>query len=219
MDGLKKRYNSISIDFSSCRKKPWEEMQIFTDLLKKGDRVLDVGCGNGRFYESINSVAEYVGIDLSEKLIQIAKKKHPDGNFLIADILSAPFSSASFDKVYAIAVFHHIPSERLRQRFLEEIRRILKPGGMLILTVWDIWEKPKRRREVIRQGFLSFLGMSKLDVGDVILDWLGSDFYFHCFNLYGLKRRIKKAGFRIIKSGDAPSEGGRNLFVVATTDN
>lgn len=70
MAEISRRYDITSNSFSDSWKTPWSELDfLFDDFLEKGDRVLDVGCGNGRFYEKVIPVANYVGIDNSKELI------------------------------------------------------------------------------------------------------------------------------------------------------
>ncbi len=214
---MSKRYDTVSSSFSSSRKTSWSELNfLFKDFLKKGDKVLDIGCGNGRSYEKIAPVADYIGIDNSKELIEIARKSYPDGDFRVADALNPPFNDEEFDKIYSTALFHHIPSEELRMEFLRKINRLLKPGGIMVLTVWDIWEKTARKKMVIKQSIKSLLGMSEFDVGDVLLQWQGfDDFYFHCFSIRGLIKRCKKANLKVIRTGKLPSKGGTNIFIIA----
>lgn len=99
---------------------------------------------------------------------------------------------------------------------LQEIQRVLKPGGIAVITVWDIWEKTARKKKIVKGAILSLLCLSKFDIGDVLLNWQGFDnFYFHCFSIRGLVRRCKMAGLEVIRSGRAPSKGGTNLFIIA----
>ena len=136
-------YNLIASDFSRTREFVWPEIAfLFEKFLKRGDVVLDLGCGNGRWVETFKKQeVEYFGLDNSEKLIQIAKARYPDVNFIKADALNLPFPDNHFDKVYSVAVFHQIPSEEFRLRFLEEAKRVLKPNGLFILTVWKFHQK------------------------------------------------------------------------------
>ena len=209
------RYDLVSERFSDSRKDPWSELDFLFDSLQSGERVLDIGCGNGRAFERMTSV-DYVGIDNSERLVKIAEKRYPDREFIVADALNLPFSDHDFDRVYAIGLIHHIPSEEKRMKFLKEVTRVLKPGGTVAFTVWDIWEKTARRKKVIKEAFFSIVGLSKLDIGDVLLSWQSfDDFYFHCFSASGLAKRCRKAGLEILQVGRAPSKGGTNIFVVA----
>jgi ubiquinone/menaquinone biosynthesis C-methylase UbiE len=187
-------YNSIADKYSRVREKNWKEFDfLFDKYLSSGDRVADLGCGNGRFYSSFkNKNVDYLGIDVSDKLIEIARKNYPEAKFEVSSV--EKMNDKSFDKVYSIAVLHHIPSYELRLNFLKEIKRILKDDGKLILTVWNLKEKLKQR---------SIWDWFRLDRGDVFLPWYGSkDTYFHCFNLEELIQLGKEAGFEVVNKGE-----------------
>ena len=204
-------YNSIADKYSRVREKDWREMDFLFEYLKPDDVVLDSGCGNGRFFPSFKD-GRYFGVDPSSQLIGIAKNNHPQGNFQVASGDSLPFADDYFDKVYSIAVLHHIPSFDLRLQFLKEAKRVLKPGGYLILTVWDLKEKLKGK------GFFHWLKARKLDKNDVFLPWHGSkDTYFHCFNLEELVQLVKDSGFEVLDKGEI-AVGLRpyfNFYIVA----
>jgi ubiquinone/menaquinone biosynthesis C-methylase UbiE len=206
-------YNKIADKYSRVREKSWQEMEFLFDRLKEGDRALDLGCGNGRFYGLFKKRgAGYVGIDNSEKMIGIAKEKYPEADFRTASGLDIPFPDSSFDKVYGIAVLHHIPGRELRLAFLEESRRVLKEGGNLVLTVWDFKEKTGKA------GIFDWFKKRKLEKGDLLLPWYGSaDTYFHCFNLKELVQLVKEAGFKVVEQGEI-SVGLKpysNFYIVA----
>lgn len=190
-------YNSISEKYSRVRQKDWKEMDfLFDKHLNPNDVVLDLGCGNGRFFPCFNGV-QYFGVDSSSGLIEIAKNNYPQGNFQIASSDSLPFPDNYFDKIFSIAVLHHIPSLQLRSQFLKEARRVLKDDGSLILTVWDLKEKLKKK------SFFDWFKMRKLDKGDVFLPWYGSEStYFHCFNLEELVQLVKDSGFEVLDKGE-----------------
>jgi Methylase involved in ubiquinone/menaquinone biosynthesis len=138
----KEDYDSIAQDFSRTRQSFWKELEMLKDYVKEGEKVLDIGCGNGRLFQILKDKnIEYTGIDFSKNLIELAKKKYPEGNFLVANALNLPFKENTFDKVFLIAVLHHIPSKELRSQVLKEAKRVLKPQGLLILTVWNLGKK------------------------------------------------------------------------------
>ena len=187
-------YNSIADKYSRVRDKNWKEFEfLFDKYLFPKNKVLDLGCGNGRFYPSFKSKGiDYLGIDVSSKLIEIAKSNYPEARFEVCSIELIP--DKSFDKIYSIAVLHHVPSHDLRLKFLKEIKRTLKNDGNLILTVWNLKEKMKKR---------NLLDWFRLDKGDVFLPWYGSkDTYFHCFNLEELIQLVVEAGFEVIDKGE-----------------
>ncbi|MFZ3054984.1 MAG: methyltransferase domain-containing protein [Minisyncoccales bacterium] len=210
-------YNSIADKYSSVREKDWKEMDfLFDKYLNSKDRVLDLGCGNGRFYSPfIKKEVEYIGADPSLNLINIAKKNHPQADFRVSLVDSLPFVDNYFDKVFSIAVLHHIPSLDLRLQFLKEAKRVLKSNGYLILTVWDLKEKLKG------DGLFGWLRIGKLDRKDVLLPWYGSeDTYFHSFNLEELSDLVIESGFKVAEKGEilVGERPYRNFYVVASKE-
>jgi ubiquinone/menaquinone biosynthesis C-methylase UbiE len=216
LEKTKDDYNAFAERFSSARKNSWKEMKFLFNYLKSGDKALDLGCGNGRFFEEIEEKgADYAGVDNSEKLIEIAKNRYSDAKFFVGNALNLPFSDNCFDKVYAIAFLHHIPSQKFRIAILKEIRRVLKQNGILVLTVWNLWRKPKTWRLIFKFTILKILGKSKLDFRDIFLPWYDrKDCYFHCFTIKELKKLICQAGFEVIEKGKIPLRSNSNLYLV-----
>ncbi len=220
----KKDYNAISSMFSSARKFVWRDLIPLLDYTKIGDKVLDVGCGNGRLYEIFKGKSvDYIGIDNSEELIKIAKKTFSDVDFQEADIFKIPFPDNSFDKVYCIAVLHHIPSKQLRIEAIKELKRVLKPGGLLILTVWNLWQARISCPQVYRNTILKIIGKSKLDPRDILIPWkdqngqILAQRYIHAFTKKEIKKIANKAGFKIKEIGitERPELRENNIFLVA----
>lgn len=133
----KDAYNAVADLFSSTREYLWEDMKALGMYAHSGDKVLDVGCGNGRLLELWKDEGvDYVGVDQSEALIAIAKKRHLDVPFFVAEIADLPFDDDTFDVLYCIAVFCHIPPAA-QQQALCEMKRVLKPGGKVVMTNWN----------------------------------------------------------------------------------
>jgi len=220
LDKVRDDYNHIAFDFSNTRVNIWPEIAVLFDYIKKGDKILDLGCGNGRFVNIIKEKGgEYFGTDVSKNLIDIAKKTYPNENFQTTGPLKLPFIDNYFDVIYSIAVLHHIPSNDFRLEFLQEAKRALKTGGIFVLTVW----KPKDKQErFLKVKFLlkKIFGLAGgLDFRDVIEKWFGSnkgERYFHCFSQKELASLLKEAGFEVLKSGIIQNEKGnrQNLFAV-----
>ncbi len=216
----KENYNLIAEDFSSKRLTPWEETKfLFDNYLILGEKILDLGCGNGRYFIFVKGKGvDYFGVDNSEQLIQIAKNNYPEGKFRVADAFNLPFPNNFFDKVYTIAVLHHIPSDDLRIQFLNEIKRVLKSGGLLILTVWK-FHQLKERYLILKYTMLKLIGKSKLDWRDIFEPW-GKKIkrYYHCFSKKELEKLIERVGFKIKKIGVAKNTKGnrQNIYLIAT---
>lgn len=216
---VKDDYEIIAADYSASRPASWRELSIFNDLVKDGDRVLDLGCGNGRLIELfVGKNIDYLGVDNSKNLIDIAKKHHPNNNFLLADALNLSLEDKTFDAIFSIAVLHHIPSRELRIKFFNEAKRILKPNGILVLTVWNLLTR-KTILSYLRCSLLKGLGLSKLDFGDLFVSWSDkANRYYHLFSKGELERLAKEAGFEVNKVGLAKAyRGGRrsNLYLIA----
>jgi len=218
LNKTKSDYNLIAEDFSRTRWNMWAEYDFFRDYIKGGDSVLDAGCGNGRLLELLKDKnINYIGVDVSDKLIELAKKRYPENRFLVADNLNLPFPDSNFDKAFSIAVLHHIPSAELRKKALLELKRVLKPGGILILTVWDIRHK-KALPSALKYCLLKLIGKSKLDFRDAFVPWADKvEKYYHFFTKKELQFLVEKNGFKIIKKGIVRNKARKrsNVYIVA----
>jgi ubiquinone/menaquinone biosynthesis C-methylase UbiE len=93
-------------------------------------RVVDLGCGSGTFTHLLQrSGYDCVGLDISGKLIEAGRRKHPGIAFLQGDIEHLPFADASFDGVLLSGVVHHFPDP---SRCAAEVFRILRPQGRFV---------------------------------------------------------------------------------------
>lgn len=96
--------------------------------------LLDVGCGTGPMIELLASELpgrNYTGLDLTPRMIEVANEKGLDGaRFVVGDAEAMPFEDASFDAVICANSFHHYPNP---QAFFNEVSRVLRPGGLLVL--------------------------------------------------------------------------------------
>lgn len=223
LEKVKLDYELISGQFSDTRQYLWGELKKFDQYVKKGDKVLDVGCGNGRLYTLLKDKAvDYVGVDNSEEMINTARAKYEDQKtgilFEQGDILHLYYNESSFDAVFAIAVLHHIPSKKLRVKALNEVKRVLRPGGYFILTVWDIWGQSKYLWPILVNYLKKTVGKSELDYKDALIPWKAPngevlvERYVHAFTKREIKKLVKSAGFKIEK---IKREVGYNIYLIA----
>jgi SAM-dependent methyltransferase len=117
--------------------------------IRYGHRVLDIGCGAGRHsFESLKKGARVVAADLDDVVLKdvaqmgaamILEDQAPLGatlDCIRADALHLPFDNDTFDRVIASEVMEHIPDDEIAMR---EIQRVLKPGGIVVVTVPRRW--------------------------------------------------------------------------------
>jgi 2-polyprenyl-3-methyl-5-hydroxy-6-metoxy-1,4-benzoquinol methylase len=98
-----------------------------------GARVLDVGCGEGRFAAVLaRAQAEVVGIDVAAEPLRRARLRHPELDLRQVPVQGAwPLRDASFDAVWAGEVIEHVADTA---GWLSELRRVLRSGGLLLLS-------------------------------------------------------------------------------------
>ncbi|HZJ41592.1 MAG TPA: class I SAM-dependent methyltransferase [Patescibacteria group bacterium] len=206
---VQKNYNEIAVDFDMSRKKRiWPRTEEVCSIVKSGDKVLDLACGNGRLLESFHKKEiEYLGIDISEELINIAKKNYPNNNFIVGDLLDLKNISSEhkkYDHIFCLAALQHIPSEEYRLKVLQDAKSLLTDSGELIISNWNLWES-KHFKKIIINAILKIIGLNQLDFKDIIFFWKDSSGnkkskrYYHAFTKKELIKLSKMAGFKNIK--------------------
>ncbi|HBB03170.1 MAG: methyltransferase type 11 [Candidatus Peregrinibacteria bacterium GW2011_GWF2_38_29] len=107
----------------------------------KGKNVLDAGCGSGRIIGKLKNLeANITAIDISEKMIEIVRKKNSGVEVVKGDVRKMPFESGKFDIVIAPFVIVHM---KKLDAFFEECYRVLKTGGTFIFTNVNQRKAPK----------------------------------------------------------------------------
>lgn len=228
MDLIKKTredYNIIAKHFAQTRAKLWPELLQFKAFLRNGQRVLDWGCGHGRLVELFEGFdIEYIGIDQSSAQINLAKEKSVPVEkknkikFFCTARGEKKFPKEYFDLVFMVASFFHLPDDTTRLALLKKTYNELKPGGHLIMTVWNLesaWAKRKQH------------GWKKIAKNDFLIPWKNqagivmAERYYHMFSPTELKKLLKDSGFKVQRlefmseAQSTDSKGGRNLVAVA----
>ena len=111
----------------------------FARPLVRGKKVLDVSCGVGYGSRILSETAEHVtGVDLSTDAIARARRQNqgPRIDFQEADATQLPLADHSMDAVVSLETIEHLPQDRV-DLFLNELYRVLKPGGLLLMSTPD----------------------------------------------------------------------------------
>lgn len=104
-----------------------------------GDCILDVGCGTGSLTGVLSEsprVKNIVGVDLAEVYLESARQTIQDKrvSFKVGDATSLPFADKSFDRAFSMLVLQFVPDAK---KAVSEMRRVVRPGGIVAATVWD----------------------------------------------------------------------------------
>jgi len=162
----------------------WREVEV--GLLKKewgkvfrGKKVLDLGCGEGEIGREVMGEAEW-GLDNDPGMVRKAKKSGAYKKVLLAGAEKIPLKSGEVDMVFSNSVLEHIFHLR---RVLNEVSRVLKPGGMLVTTM------PSHK-------LVEYIGLGK------VYGWLFNKKYDH-YHLYSASKwgeLLKQAGLELVDS-------------------
>ncbi len=209
LNGLEAGYNLMADKFSQTRSFFWDDLAFISDYIEDGDTLLDYGCGNGRFLEIIkNKKINYIGVDISRNLIELAKAKYPERkeSFLkISSQDSLAFSDNFFNKIISIAVFHHFPVKYAKKK-AKELYRLTKPGGTVVITVWNLWQKKYWKNFFDISALMSkatrFGECSGFGLKDIFVPFRNNNDeifkrYHHMYNKKELEDIFVKAGFEI----------------------
>lgn len=136
--------------------------------LAPGESVLDVGCGTGSLVlaskRRVGRTGMVTGIDASPEMIERARRKAMNKgegiHFEVARVESLPFPNETFDVVLSTLVMHHLP-RATRERCVSEMRRVLRPGGRLLVVDF---EKPANKRGGLISHFHRHGGVPLRDI-------------------------------------------------------
>lgn len=113
----------------------WSRQYNDFENLLKGKRILDSGSGAGRDTKHfISKGYEVESIDLSKGMIEEARKRVPEGNFMRMDMTDLKFEDSSFDGIWCCASLLHL-NEAEAEKAISEFARVLKKGGILFVSV------------------------------------------------------------------------------------
>jgi tRNA (uracil-5-)-methyltransferase TRM9 len=139
---VRETYDHIGEHFAKTRAHPWPAVERFVE---RGERValgLDLGCGNARHAAVLASRAErVVGIDASRTVLEAARERREREGFSVAlcqaDATHLPLADSTIDLAVYIATIHHLPTRAARIDSLDELARVLAPGGRALASAWS----------------------------------------------------------------------------------
>uniref|UniRef100_A0A5B7AR48 Methyltransferase type 11 domain-containing protein n=1 Tax=Davidia involucrata TaxID=16924 RepID=A0A5B7AR48_DAVIN len=133
-------YDAIAPHFSSTRFAKWPKVASFLNSFPSGSLVLDAGCGNGK-YLGLNPNCFFIGCDISAPLINICADRGHE--VVVADAVNLPYRTGYGDAAISIAVLHHLSTENRRMKAIDELVRVVKKGGHVLITVWAVEQEDR----------------------------------------------------------------------------
>jgi SAM-dependent methyltransferase len=164
---------------------------------RRGERVLDLGCGTGRFVAALRDAgADAVGVELAETALRRARANAPGADLrLVEPDGTLPLDHGSVDLVWCSEVLEHVADT---EHLLLEVRRVLRPGGRLLVTV------PFHGR--VKGALIALLRF------DAHFDPLGQHLRFYTAG--SLRTTLERSGFEAVQ---VRPWGGRPLLRTALT--
>jgi tRNA (uracil-5-)-methyltransferase TRM9 len=166
------------------------ELEELAQRWQKG-KLLNVGCGHGPDFIPFKDSFELHGVDFSPRMLEMAQKYAVKFNFTArlveADVRRLPYPDSAFDWAIAVATYHHIEESEGRSQALQELNRVLRPGGEAFITVWNKWQprfwfRPK----------------------NTLVPWRAAEGtlyrYYYLYSYGEFESAARRAGFEIIKS-------------------
>jgi 2-polyprenyl-3-methyl-5-hydroxy-6-metoxy-1,4-benzoquinol methylase len=196
---LRETYNRIAEDWHKDHlHDDWwiQDIDTFVKKLPPGAHVLDVGCGSGvKSKYLIEHGLRVTGIDISEKLLDIARREAPQGDYRVFSMTDLDVMSEMFDGVFAQASLLHIPRIDAGE-VVRKMSRRLRPGGLLHIAVKETRDgKPEE-------------GVQKES------DY-GYEFerFFSYFTMDELEKYLTDARLSIVSKFRSPAKSGKTVWL------
>lgn len=153
--------------------------------------LLNVGCAHGPDFLPFRQGFELYGVDASGEMLKFARryaaKFKLTVNLAQADASQLPYPEKNFDWAISVATYHHLKGEEARLKALQELERVLKPGGEAFITVWNrgqprFWFGGRERYVPWRTKEKTLYR------------------YYYLFSYRELEKTVRQAGFKVLKS-------------------
>ncbi|ELZ87752.1 methytransferase [Haloferax elongans ATCC BAA-1513] len=191
---IRQAWDEVSETYARTRDPTGSDAALLSELvemLPENPLVVDVGCGDGA-RTLANLPSGSVGLDFSRRGLDLARDTVPDARLVQADMCSLPFRDASVDAISAYHAVFHVPRES-HPAVYREFTRVLKPGGMLLMTL------PSGRFQTVRRG------------------WMGGEMFFSAPGRAQTLQQLRDAGFEEVETRVADDPlGSQSEFVFAT---
>lgn len=238
LNKLNKRFYQITAEeFSKTRSFYWKGWKELVEPLKKIGKnhpqlkVLDIGCGNGRFgeflhKEKVHKKLIYHGADNSKELLEFAEDRLKDFKFekelfsldltegLINNNLEDLLPQKKYQVITLFGVLHHVPSLKLRKKLIKAIEDHLTSGGVFVFTAWRFLNEKRFEKKQIHPA-IAKIDPDELEENDFILDWqrgVTAHRYCHYTDDEEVKKLIEETSLELEKEYTADGKSGNLNF-------
>lgn len=148
---VKDVYEKIAMHFSNTRVYTWDWIRDFIERQPSNSVIYDIGCGNGRnMIQDRKNNKKFIGIDNCGEFLKICRERRLD--VVEASMVNIPLKTETADAIICIAAFHHLSKIENRIESLIEMKRLIKPNGRILLSVWAKEQPTKTRRTFAKYG-------------------------------------------------------------------
>lgn len=186
-------YDKIAKQFLATRVFTWLWTDNFINSLNKNSYILDIGSGNGR--NTKYNEHQIIGLDISIEQLKVGKyckenKNQLTKEFIQSNMVKIPFKNQIFDSILSIASFHHLSTIKERINCLEEMKRILKIDGKILLSVWSINQPLKTKRKFDKYGDINVnWNTNRKDING---NYIIIPRYYYIFKLDEIKKLLEQ---------------------------
>ena len=181
-DNLSTVYDNIAREFTNSRHYSWNWVtSFFSEFVYGADKecnlklknenkkedttlklVLDIGCGGGRNIKTYqNDNVKIIGLDNSKEFIKICLEQNL--NVVFSDMTKLPFTDNKFNNLISIASFHHLTNNEDRIKAIQEMSRVLKPNGTVIMSIWSK-NQPQKTKKFLIIGNTLMEGLRRTEI-------------------------------------------------------
>lgn len=142
-----------------------------SEFVPTSARILDYGCGYGRALAELASLgyARLVGMDFSSAMVARGRQAYPAMDLRLVDALPTSEPDAGVDAALLLAVLTSIPDKSEQDKVMQEVRRLLRPGGMLLVSDMPLQDDERNRSRYARDAAaFGAYGIFRTDDGAVV---------------------------------------------------
>ena len=195
INNVKNIYDQIANEFDVTRTYNWPWINTIMDSFTEKSLIYDIGCGNGRNMKYVKHT--FIGVDNCEKFVDMCNNNNMKA--IYSDMTDINLPSNTADVVMCIASFHHLSNSENRIKALNEMKRLIKINGNIVISIWSI-NQPKKTRVTFEK------------YGDNIVYWKNIyPRYYYIFKLDEIEELIKEVELKII---DKFYDCGNEIYIL-----